>query len=65
MAAILEESQCGQIAGFNEVSRLKNILLQNFNLYLENKLEVNAGNIQAYSRFELTRKLSHILNSIA
>jgi glycosyltransferase involved in cell wall biosynthesis len=64
VASILNDSQAGRISGFADVQGLKQVLIQNFNLYLQNKLEVNTGNINAYSRFELTRKLSGILNSL-
>lgn len=64
VASILNDSSAGKISGFEDVDGLKNIILDYYHLYLENNLQVNTGNINAYSRYELTRKLSHILSSL-
>jgi glycosyltransferase involved in cell wall biosynthesis len=64
VANILNDSNAGKIAGFNDVDDLIKILEGYFRDFKENKLYVNTDNINAYSRFELTRKLSGILNDI-
>lgn len=65
VADILEISKAGKIAGFNDVERLMDILEDYYRNFREGKLNVNTGNINAYSRYELTRRLSAILNEIA
>lgn len=65
VASILNDSKAGKIAGFNDVNDLVKILEEYFQNFKENKLGVNTDNINAYSRFELTRKLSGVLNEIA
>jgi len=65
VASILSASKAGEIVGFNDVETLKQVIRSFYTRYLEQKLEVNPDNINAYSRFELTRKLSVILNDLA
>jgi len=64
VADILKETNAGDIAGFDEVSKLKNIIHNYFQHYRNSTLNVNTDNINAYSRFELTRKMSQILDKL-
>jgi glycosyltransferase involved in cell wall biosynthesis len=64
VANILHESNAGEIAGFNDVQSLVEILTRYFNQFKAGTLNVNTENINAYSRYELTRKLTGILNDI-
>jgi glycosyltransferase involved in cell wall biosynthesis len=64
VANILRESKAGDIVGFNDVKGLSETLKLYYKKYLERKLNVDTDNINAYSRFELTRKLTGILNDI-
>lgn len=65
VANILNHSKAGEITGFNDVPGLVSILGRYYADYKAGKLNVNTENINAYSRFELTRKLTSILNDIA
>lgn len=65
VANILHDSKAGEIAGFTDVQSLVEILSKYFNQFKAGTLNVNTENINAYSRYELTRKLTGILNDIA
>lgn len=65
VADILQNANAGEIAGFTDVDGLTKILEKYYAAYRKGTLNVNTDNINAYSRFELTRKLSTILNDIA
>jgi glycosyltransferase involved in cell wall biosynthesis len=65
VAEILEKSNAGEIAGFTDVYGLTAKLEKYYANYLQGNLKVNTDTINAYSRFELTRKLSSVLNDIA
>lgn len=65
VANILNHSKAGEITGFNDVPGLVSIIGKYYADYKAGKLNVNTENINAYSRFELTRKLTSILNDIA
>ncbi len=65
VANILNDSKAGKIAGFNDADNLVSILEEYFRNFMQGSLNVNTDNINTYSRFELTRKLSGILNDIA
>lgn len=65
VANILNHSKAGEIIGFNDVPGLVSIIGKYYADYKAGKLNVNTENINAYSRFELTRKLTSILNDIA
>lgn len=64
VADILNSSKAGKIAGFNDVDNLIEILAEYFSDFRKGNLNVNTDNINAYSRYELTRKLTGILNDI-
>ncbi len=65
VANILNDSKAGKIAGFNDADNIVSILEEYFLNFMQGSLNVNTDNINTYSRFELTRKLSGILNDIA
>jgi glycosyltransferase involved in cell wall biosynthesis len=61
LAEILKATGSGVISGFNDLSKLKSDILD---LYSGKKINSNQEEIKKYSRFELTRKLSGILNKL-
>ena len=64
VADILRNAQAGKIIDFNDEKNLKEAILEYFRAFKEKKLSVNPTDIHAYSRFELTKKLSLLLNEI-
>jgi hypothetical protein len=64
VADILSKTNAGDMVDFNDKDNLKAVLLKFYDLYKQGNLNVLPSNIQAYSRFELTRKLSGIMNEL-
>jgi glycosyltransferase involved in cell wall biosynthesis len=56
-AAILKITRAGKISDFGDFEGIKQNILSFYNLYLKNKLEINSGNIDRFSRFNLTKEL--------
>ncbi len=63
-AEILRESNAGRISEYDDADGLKNYLSELFDLYSQNKLVVEPGSIEKYSRKYLTSKLAGLLNDI-
>jgi glycosyltransferase involved in cell wall biosynthesis len=61
VAAILKETNSGLISNFNDQRKLKENILELFN---GKTFEVNKQAIKKYSRYELTRQLSELLDKI-
>lgn len=61
-AEIITTTNTGVFFTYDEKERLKKTILANFELYLENKLQVFPVGLQQYSRKNLTEKLVKILN---
>ncbi|MBL4662638.1 MAG: glycosyltransferase family 4 protein [Flavobacteriaceae bacterium] len=59
--AIIEETNTGQFFTYTEERLLKNQLWQYFQDYSEMKLEVGSGDIEEYSRRELTKVMAELL----
>ena len=64
LATILKETNAGVIVNFNAEEKLKLQLLELYQKYKEEKLVVNATNIEKYHRKELTKNLASILKSL-
>jgi glycosyltransferase involved in cell wall biosynthesis len=64
VADILKNAQAGTIVDFNDEELLKKVVSDYFNAFKEKRLNVNPTGINSYSRFELTKKLSEVLNEI-
>ncbi len=64
VAEIIRETKSGWVIPFNEKELLKKVLKDAFKKYIENQLAVKPQKIHLYSRKELSRKLSSLLNSI-
>jgi len=63
-AAIIEEAQRDKIIDYNDIENIKTLLLTSFNRWQSGntKFKHDKGNLEAYSRKELTRKLAKKLN---
>jgi hypothetical protein len=61
-AEIITTTNTGVFFTYDEKERLKKTISTNFELYLENKLQVYPVGLQQYSRKSLTEKLVKILN---
>jgi galactitol-specific phosphotransferase system IIB component len=61
-AEIISETNTGVFFTYDEKQQLKNLILTYFELFLEQKLKVSPINLEQYSRKNLTKKLSEILN---
>ncbi len=60
-AEIITSTNTGVFFTYNEKERLKKTILFNFELYLENKLQVYPVGLQQYSRKSLTEKLAKLI----
>ena len=61
-AAILNETQSGKISGYEDVSGLKKNIMEFYTLYKQKQLFVNSKGIEKYSRKNLTKELSDLIN---
>lgn len=64
VADILSESDAGSIVDFSDFDALKNLIINYYTQYKNSQLSVNTTEIQRFSRYELTRSLSEILDSL-
>jgi glycosyltransferase involved in cell wall biosynthesis len=62
-AYILKDTGAGEIIDFNDMNQMKLQLMRLFKLYSQEKLIVDARNVDKYSRKNLTHKLSSLLNT--
>jgi hypothetical protein len=60
-ASIMQKTNTGTFFNYTEKEKLKNQILNYFNLYLNDNLKVNAIGLEEYSRKKLTQKLSELL----
>ena len=58
---IISETKSGILFDYSQESKLKEILLNWFNAFENNELEIDSKNIDKYSRRELTKKLAELL----
>jgi glycosyltransferase involved in cell wall biosynthesis len=63
-AAILNETHAGVVADFNDEVKMRNSILQYYNSFLSGNLVSQSQDIEKYSRKNLTRKLSEVLNQL-
>ena len=64
-ARILKETQTGLLAGFQDVDRMKKNILHFYRQFKDGNLNVLGRGIEKFSRRELTRELSKVLNEIS
>ena len=57
VAGIIDETETGRIFDYADDIALKNVLLNWFQYFQKGELQISSGNIEQYSRRELTRKL--------
>ena len=63
-AFILKETGAGDVFGYHEEDTLKAHLLSLFDLFSRDEMYINSSNIEKYSRKNLTKGLSILLNKI-
>jgi len=63
-AYILRDTMAGEIFDYSESLKLQNHLLKLFELYSQNKLQISTTGIEKYSRRNLTKQLSALLNTL-
>jgi hypothetical protein len=61
-AEIISQTNTGVFFDYSEKEKLKNVILQYYNQYLDGKLESNGLGLQKYSRKSLTKELVELLN---
>ncbi len=64
LADILENTATGTMVGFENKNKLKKLILEYYNLYLEANLKVNPVNIEQYHRKNLTEKLANEIKNL-
>jgi hypothetical protein len=64
-ATILNETNSGLVADFHDVQTMKENIMTYYDRYKSGKLVSESRNIEKYSRKELTKSLSEIMNRIA
>ncbi|MBS9774008.1 MAG: glycosyltransferase family 4 protein [Tenacibaculum sp.] len=64
LAEILSETKTGILIDFEDKTKLKSVILDFYNEYLQGKLKVTPQNIEQYHRKKLTEKLSKIINKL-
>jgi len=64
LARILEESEAGFISEYDDLKRIKKIVLMLYEKYLSNDLSNSPKGIEKYSRKNLTAELAEVLNKI-
>ena len=64
LAAILNETRCGTIVDFDDLSRMKEVLVVLYKEFKTGTLEVNSRNIDKYHRRNLTRELFEMLKEM-
>ena len=61
-AAILNETGAGIMVDFDDVETAQETILHYYKLYKKNQLTLEAGSVEKYSRKNLTKSLSDLLN---
>lgn len=64
VAAILQQTQAGKIADFNDFQVIKNIVLEFYNQFKNNTLMPHSQNIEQFSRRNLTKKYAELLSEL-
>lgn len=64
VACVLNETKAGKIANFDNENEIRKVILEYYQQYKNGKLSITSNSIEKYSRKELTKQLSDILNSL-
>jgi hypothetical protein len=60
-AEIITETNTGVFFDYSEKMKLKSVILDFYNLFLEGKLQANGVGLQRYSRKNLTKELTQLI----
>lgn len=63
LATIINKTKAGQVIAFNDELSLKKVILDYFEFYLKNNLQVNSHNTSIYHRKNLTSQLAELLKN--
>ncbi|OXB21329.1 glycosyl transferase family 1 [Flavobacterium tructae] len=61
-ADIIKETNTGVFFDYSEKAKLKSVILDFYNQFLEGKLQANGVGLQQYSRKNLTKQLAQLIN---
>ncbi|KUJ60088.1 glycosyl transferase family 1 [Flavobacteriaceae bacterium CRH] len=61
-AAIIKETNTGVFFDYSEKAKLKSVILDFYNQFLEGKLQANGVGLQQYSRKNLTKQLAQLIH---
>lgn len=64
LAEILKKTKSGTIVDFDSKEKMKQLILDFYKKYKENKLKISSVNVEEYHRKELTKQLSVILKQV-
>jgi len=64
VAKILNEIKAGKIIDFNDFENTKKIIIDFYNQFKNNTLQIHSENISQYSRRNLTQKYAELLNDL-
>ena len=64
MAEIINNTNSGEIIGFEDSDDLKSVILDYYNSYKNGDLNVNSDNIEQYHRKSLTKELSQVIKNL-
>ena len=64
VANVLEETQAGVIVGFEDEEKTSKVVLEYYSQYKNGELSVSTKSIEKFSRRELTKQLSEVLNQL-
>ena len=62
-AEIIQQTNTGVFFNYTEKTKLKNLILDFYNQFLQGKLQSNAIGLQQYSRKNLTKELAQLIHS--
>lgn len=62
-ADIIKETNTGVFFDYSEKAKLKSVILDFYNQFLEGKLQANGVGLQQYSRKSLTKQLAQLINN--
>lgn len=63
-ASIIDNTNCGKVVDFNEVTGLKEYLKKAFKLHQQGELKPQCSNIEQYNRKNLTKRLTELFDEM-
>ncbi len=63
-AHVINETNAGVVVDYDDITKMKDVLLRYYHLYLQNKLICESNSIERYSRKNLTKQLAELLNKV-